>query len=84
MKGKRRIVICPHCGDAFMLTKRKSLRRDSAINYVLTHPQINSLELADKIGVSQRQAQYYLKYARDILRQYGRLVLNLENLGEDG
>ena len=62
----RKTVICPHCDKAFRIHSKQSPRRETAINYILTHPNATTNEVAEKLGTSVRQAQYYKKSANEI------------------
>jgi len=62
----QKTVICPHCDKAFRIYSRNSPRRETAINYILTHPNASTKELTEKLGISMRQAQYYKRSANEI------------------
>lgn len=62
----RKTVICPHCDKAFRLRLRHSPRKESAIDYILANPNVETKKIAEKLGVSLRQAQYYKKSANEI------------------
>lgn len=62
----RKTIVCPHCDKAFRLRRGSSPRRESAIDYILTNPDIDTKKIAEKFGVSLRQAQYYKKSTKEI------------------
>ena len=62
----RKTIICPHCDKAFRLRRSSSPRRESTIDYILANPNADTKEIAEKAGVSLRQAQYYKKAANEI------------------
>ena len=62
----QKTIICPHCGKAHQLHGYSSPRRESAIIYLLINPETTTKELAEKLGVSVRQAQYYMKSANEV------------------
>jgi len=62
----RKTVICPHCNKAFRIHSKNSPRRETAINYILIHPNADTKEISEKLEISLRQAQYYKRSANEI------------------
>lgn len=62
----RKTVICPHCDKAFRIYKSRSPHRETAINYFLKNPDATTKEVAEKLSIHIRQAQYYKKAANEI------------------
>jgi len=73
----RKTVICPHCGESFYIHFKNSPRRETAINYIVMNPDVSTKELAEKLGTSLRQAQYYKKSANEIKDIISKLYFSL-------
>lgn len=78
MKQDRKTVICPKCGGVFRIRTKYSSRRESAITFLLNNPEVSPKDLAEKLDISLRQAQYYKRTSKEIINLYAQIIAKLQ------